>query len=149
MIIKPNLGMRIFSGTAGVVLLMLACIGITVPFPGLIFTLLGLPLSIFACGFAFGAAQTHVAEEGILQRNFFFRTKRLSWNEIERGRIASEEYRDQQSAAGWIEYRTRTFMEFQGNGTKMRVNANSSGPEDWWDELRRLSKEKLGEKFEG
>ncbi len=149
MVIKPSIGARVFSAVAGISLIMMACLGITVPFPGLIFTVLGLPLGIFALGYTFGAAQTRVDATCIFQRNFFFRSKQLAWDKIESGRIVSEEYRDQHSTASWIEYRTRTVMEFKGGDVKFRINANNSGSENWWDELRKLAKEKLGNNFEG
>ena len=149
MVIKPNVGARVFSAVAGVLLIMMACLGLTVPFPGLLFTVLGIPLGVFAFGYAFGVAQTRVDVTGIFQRSFFFRSKQLEWGKIESGRIVEEEYRDQRSSAGWVEYRTRMVMEFKGDAAKIRINANNSGPENWWDEVRKLAKEKLGNKFEG
>ena len=149
MIIKPNIGARIFAGTAGVALFIPACLGITIPFPGLIFTCLGLPLAALAFGYAFGVAQTHVDEAGISQRNFFFMSKELAWSQIENGTIVSQEYEHEDKDTGWTESRTRTFMEFKTSDTTIRVNANSAGPENWWNELRRIAKEKLDDKFEG
>lgn len=148
MIIKPNLGARIFSGTAGAVLIILACTGVTIPFPGLIFTCLGFPLAVFAFGFAFGAAQTRVDDEGIFQRNFFFMSKKLAWNAIESGRIVSQQY-DHKTSSGWTERRTRTYVEFKGGDMKININANSSGAENWWHEMRRIAREKMGDKFDG
>jgi hypothetical protein len=148
MIIKPGIGARIFAGTAGTALLLLAFVGLGVPFPGLVFTCLGGPFAIFAFGYVLGTAQTRVDSQGISQCNFFFRSKKLLWNEIESAGIASEEYRDQQSTASWIEYRTRTVMNFKANGTLIRINANSAGPENWWDQLRQIAKERLGDRFD-
>jgi hypothetical protein len=149
MIIKPGIGARIFAGTAGTVLLLLAFVGLGVPFPGLVFTCLGGPLAMFEFGYVLGTAQTRVNAEGITQRNLFFRSKRLLWNEIESAGIVSEEYRDQQSTASWIEYRTRMVMSFKGNGTLIRINASSAGTENWWDQLRQIAKERLGDRFDG
>jgi hypothetical protein len=149
MVIKPNNGARVFAGTAGAVLLFTACLGLLIPFPGLIFTCLGLPLAALAFAYAFGVAQTRVDSEGIHQRNFFFVIKKLAWPGIESGKVVSQEYEHTDEDTGWIESRTRTFMEFSGGDVKIHVLANSSGHQDWWDELRRIAKEKLGEKFAG
>ena len=149
MIIRPDLGGRIFSGTAGAVLLILACTGLTIPFPGVLFICLGLPLAVFAFGYAFGAAQTQIDEDGVSQRNFFFVPKKFTWNEIVSGKIASETYNSKDSS-GWTTRRTRTYALFVNKeGKKIYVNANNSGPEEWWDAMRRISKEKLGERFDG
>lgn len=149
MIIKPELGGRIFSGTAGAVCLILACTGVTIPFPGLIFTCFGLPLAVFAFGYAFGAAHTNIDDDGILQRNFFFVPKKMAWTEIESGKLVSETY-DYKDSSGWTSRRSRTYVTFADKeGRKIYINAKSSGPEDWWDAMRRIAKEKMGEKFEG
>lgn len=149
MIIKPNTGARIFAGTAGAALLITACLGITVPFPGLIFTCLGLPLAVLAFGYAFGVAQICIDEAGISQRNFFFMSKKLAWSRIENGKIISQEDEHTDEDTGWTESRTRTFMEFKAGDAMIRIPANSAGSENWWDELRLIAKEKLGDQFEG
>lgn len=148
MIIKPELGGRIFSGTAGAVLLLLACTGVTIPFPGLLFTCIGLPLAVFAFGYAFGAAQTRIDDDGVSQRNFFFMSKKFAWNEIENGKIVSETY-DHKDSSGWTSRRTRTYVTFVSKDKKLHINAKSTGPEDWWHAMRRIAKEKMGEKFDG
>ncbi len=149
MIIKPDLGGRIFAGVAGGVLVIMGCAGATVPFPGLIFTCVGLPLAVFAFGFAFGAAQTRIDDEGIFQRNFFFLSKKFTWTEIQSGGIVSETY-NQKDSSGWTERRTRTYVTFVNREEKkLHINANGAGPENWWHEMRRIAKEKLGERFDG
>jgi hypothetical protein len=148
MIIKPELGGRIFSGTAGAVLLIMGCAGVTIPFPGLIFTCMGLPLAVFAFGYAFGAAQTRIDDEGIFQRNFFFVPKKFAWTEIESGKIVSDTY-NYKDSSGWTSRRTRTFVTFVSKEKKLHINAQSTGPENWWHEMRRVAKEKLGERFDG
>lgn len=149
MIVKPDLGSRIFSGTAGAVLLIMACAGLTIPFPGVIFICVGLPLAVFAFGYAFGAAQTQIDEDGVSQRNFFFVPKKFGWGDIENGKIASETYTSKDSS-GWSTRRTRVYAMFVNKeGKKIFINAKSSGPEEWWDAMRRIAKEKLGERFDG
>jgi hypothetical protein len=149
MLIRPELGGRIFSGTAGAVLLILACTGVTIPFPGLIFTCLGLPLAVFAFGYAFGAAHTQIDEDGISQRNFFFVPKKFAWGEIESGKIVTESY-NYKDSSGWTSRRSRTYVLYiNKEGKKIYINAKSTGPEEWWDGMRRISKEKMGDRFEG
>ena len=148
MIIKPELGGRIFWGLAGFSLLVTACAGLTVPMPGILLTCLGLPLAVFSLGYAFGAAQTRIDDDGIFQRNFFFMSKKFTWGEIENGKIVSETY-DHKDSSGWTSRRTRTYVTFVSKDKKLHINAKSTGPEDWWHAMRRIAKEKMGDKFEG
>ena len=149
MIIKPNLGGRIFWGVAGATMFILACTGLGLMPMGLLFTCLGLPIGIFAMGYAFGAAQTRIDDEGIFQRNFFFVPKQFKWGEIEKGDIQTSTY-DSKSSSGWTERRTRTTVVFiNKENKKLYINASSTGPENWWTEMRRIAKEKLGERFDG
>ena len=149
MIIKPDLGGRIFWGTAGAVCLIMACTGVTIPFPGLLFTCLGLPLAVFSFGYAFGAAQTRIDDDGIFQRNFFFVPKQFKWGEIEKGDIQTSTY-NSKSSSGWTERRTSTKVVFiNKENKKLYININSAGPENWWNEMRSIAKEKLGERFDG
>lgn len=149
MLIRPELGGRIFWGAAGFTLVITACAGLTVPMPGILLTCLGLPLAVFAFGYAFGAAQTRIDEDGVFQRNFFFLPKKFSWTEVESGRIVSETY-DYKDSSGWTSRRSRTYVTFVSkDGRKIYINAKSSGPEEWWDAMRRIAKEKLDERFDG
>lgn len=146
MIIKPDLGGRIFWGTAGATLVITACAGLSVlPF-GLILTCPGLILAVFSFGYAFGATQTRVDDEGIFQRNYFLMTKKFSWNEIEKGRAVSESY-NYKDSSGWTSRRTRTYFAFSSNGKNIYINQKSSGPENWWADVLNLAKTKLGDKF--
>ena len=43
----------------------------------------------------------------------------------------------------------RTFVEFKGGDVQIRINANGSGAENWWNDLQEIAKEKLGDTFEG
>lgn len=149
MLIKPKLGGRIFWGAAGFTLVITACAGLTVPMPGILFTCLGLPLAVFAFGYALGAAQTRIDEDGVFQRNFFFVPRKFSWAEVESGRIVSETY-DYKDSSGWTSRRSRTYVTFVNkDGKKIHINIKSSGPEEWWDAMKRIAKEKMGGKFEG
>lgn len=148
MIIKPELGGRIFAGLAGFSLLITACAGLTIPIPGILLTCLGLPLAVFSFGYAFGAAITRVDDDGLFQRNFFFMSKKFGWNVLENGKIVSQTYGHKDSS-GWTSRRTRTYITFVSReNKKIHINSKSSGPEDWWDALRRIAKEKMGGKFE-
>lgn len=147
MIIKPNLGARIFSATAGLTLLMMACFGISVLPIGLIFTCFGGPLAIFSFGYAFGVTQTRLDDDGVFQRNFFFMTKKFLWNEIASAKIESVNF-NRVDSSGWTSRGTRTHMLFVNNdGKKIYVNANGTGAENWWGDLRKMTIEKLGDRF--
>lgn len=149
MIIKPNLGGRIFWGVAGGTMFILACAGLGLMPMGLIFTCLGLPIAVFSFGYAFGVAFTRVDDEGVFQRNFFFMSKKFAWGDIENGGIVSQDY-NYKDSSGWTSRRTRTFVTFVNKEEKkIHINSNNAGPENWWHEMRRIAKEKLGEKFEG
>lgn len=149
MIIKPELGGRIFWGVSGATLLVLACAGLGILPMGLIFTCLGLPLAVCAFGYTFGAAFTRIDDEGIFQRNFFFMSRKFTWGEIQKGGIVSQDY-NYETSSGWTERRRRTFVTFVNNeDRKIHLNVKSAGPENWWHEMRRIAKEKLGEKFDG
>jgi hypothetical protein len=148
MIIKPSISGRIFWGVTGFTMLILSCGGIGVPFPGIFITCLSFPLAVFALGYTFGIALTRLDDEGIFQRNFFFISKKLLWNEIQRGEIVSEDY-NYTDNSGWTSRRTRTNMTFIGKDKKIHINVDSSGPENWWEDLRTMAKEKLGERFDG
>lgn len=149
MIIKPNLSGRIFWGVAGATMFILACAGLGLMPMGLLFICLGLPIGIFAMGYTFGAAQTRIDDEGIFQRNFFFVPKQFKWGEIEKGDIQTSTY-DSKSSSGWTERRTRTTVVFiNKENKKLYINASSTGPENWWTEMSRIAKEKLGERFDG
>lgn len=147
MIIKPNLGSRIFWGAAGATMLILACAGIGVPFPGLLFTCLGLPIAVFSFGYAFGAAHTRVDDEGLFQRNFFFTSKKFPWSDIESARVVSYDYQSRDSS-GWTRRRTHTYMQFTCAGKNLNINKTSSGLENWWTDLHNVAAEKLGDKFQ-
>jgi len=147
MVIKPNLGSRIFWGVAGAILIITGCAGLTVPLPGLILTCLGLPLAVFAFGYTFGAAQTQVDKNGIFQRNFFFLKKKFEWKDIESGKVETSSYNHTDSN-GWTERRNRTHLRLTSDGKKLYINARGSGPENWWADLLKMVRDKLGEKFE-
>jgi hypothetical protein len=103
----------------------------------------------FAFGYAFGAAQTRIDDEGVFQRNFFFMSKKFAWGEIQKGEIVSQDY-DYKDSSGWTSRRTRTFVTFvNGEDKKIHINVKSSGPENWWNQMRQIAKEKLGERFDG
>ena len=149
MFIKPELGGRIFWGLAGFSLIVTACAGLSVPMPGILLTCLGFPLAIFSFGYAFGAAITRIDDDGIFQRNFFFLPRKFTWNEIESGKITTDTY-DHKDSSGWTSRPRRTYVLFVNNeGKNIFINAKSSGPEEWWDAMRRISKEKMGDKFDG
>ena len=149
MIIKPNWGTRIFWGVAGVTLLITGCSMSALVFPvGLIVLCVALPLAVWAFGYAFGAAQTLLDEEGMFQRNFFFLTKKFAWNEIESGKIESVTYNSTDSS-GWTRRGTSTYIAFRSKDKSIYINSSDVGPEGWWVEVKALAKEKLGEKFEG
>ncbi len=146
MIIKPNLGIRIFWAVAGITLVIMACFGVSIVPVGLIFTCIGGPLAICAFGYAFGVAQTRLDDEGVFQRNFFFMTKKILWDEIESAKIESEDY-NYTDSSGWTSRRTRTYISFASKDKKIHINANSSGAENWWNDMRSMVKDKLGERF--
>jgi len=75
--------------------------------------------------------------------------RKFTWNEIESGKITTDTY-DHKDSSGWTSLRTRTYVLFVNNeGKKIFINTKSSGPEEWWDAMRRISKEKMGDKFDG
>lgn len=147
MIIKPPMSGRIFWATAGVTLLITGCSMSALVFPvGLLLLCIALPLAIFSFGFAFGAVQTRVDDEGIFQRNFFFMTKKFLWNEIESARVESANYNHTDSS-GWTSRRTSTYMSFVNKDKRIHINVNSAGPEGWWENMKSITKEKLGDRF--
>ena len=147
MILRPNLGARIFWGVAGVTLLITGCSMSALVFPvGLIVLCISLPLAVWSFGFAFGAAQTRFDEEGVFQRNFFFLTKRFAWNEIENARIESVAY-DRTDSSGWTTRGTSTHIVFNTKEKRLYINSTDMGPEDWWENIRKITREKLGQRF--
>ena len=149
MIIKPDLGVRIFWGVAGFSLVITAFAALSAFPVGLPISCVALYLAVCSFGFTFGAAQTRIDGEGISERNFFLMSKKFPWGEIESGRIYSESYYYKDSV-GSTETRQRTLVEFKNQqGKKLRILSRYVGPENWWHEMRRIAKEKLGERFEG
>jgi hypothetical protein len=148
MIIRPNPGSRWFWGAAGVTLLITGCSMSVLAFPvGLLLLCIALPLAVFSFGFSFGAVQTLVDQEGIFQRNFFFMTKKFRWNEIESGKVAQSSY-NRTDSLGWTSRGTITYLSFSSGGKHLRINSGESGPQNWWNEVRRIAEEKLGDRFE-
>lgn len=147
MIIKPLISARIFWGTAGITLLITGCSMSALIFPvGLIVLCIALPLAVFSLGYAFGFAQTRVDDEGVFQRNFFFMTKKFLWNEIKNAKIESINF-NRRDSSGWTTRGTRTHLLLTSNDKKIYINAHSSGPDGWWDDLKSKAQEKLGERF--
>jgi hypothetical protein len=147
MIIKPAMGARIFSGLAGITLLITGCSMSALVFPvGLIILCITLPLAIWSFAYAFGAAQTRLDEQGIFQRNFFLLSRKLDWAEVETGKIASANY-NYTDSSGWARRGTRTYLLFTGAGKSIHINASSSGPENWWNDVQKIAREKLGDAF--
>jgi hypothetical protein len=146
MVIKPAMGARIFSAIAGITLLITGCsMSVLVPV-GFIILCIALPLAVWAFGYAFGATQTRMDEEGIFQRNFFLMTRKLAWSEVESGKVESSNY-NYTDSSGWARRGTRTYLLFSGTGKNVHINANNSGPEDWWSDAQKMAREKLGDKF--
>lgn len=148
MIIKPMISARIFSATAGLTLLITGCSMSALVFPvGLIILCIALPLAVFSFGFAFGAVQTCVDDDGVFQRNFFFMTKKFLWNEIENAKVEVINF-NRVDSSGWTSRGTRTHLLLKSKDKKIYVNSSGTGPENWWDEVKKLAKEKLGERLE-
>jgi hypothetical protein len=147
MIIKPAMGARVFWAAAGITLLITGCSMSVLVFPvGLVILCIALPLAVCSFGFAFGATQTRIDDEGIFQRNFFFMTKKLDWNEVEAGKIESANY-TRTDSSGWSSRGTRTYLLFTGAGRNIHVSAGDTGPENWWSDIQKIAREKLGDKF--
>lgn len=147
MIIKPLMSARIFWATAGVTLLITGCSMSALAFPvGLIVLCIALPLAVCSFGYAFGAVQTRLDEEGIFQRNFFFMTKKFLWNEIENARVESVNF-NRTDSSGWTTRGTRTHLMLKSKDKNIYINSHGVGPENWWEDMQKMAKEKLGEKF--
>lgn len=148
MIIKPNIGARIFWGAAGVTLLLTGCSMSALAFPvGLIILCIALPLAVCSFGFAFGAVQTCINDDGIFQRNFFFMTKNFLWDEIENAKIESVNF-NRTDSSGWTTRGTRTYLLLKNIDKKMSIYSAETGPENWWEDMKSIVKDKLGERFE-
>lgn len=147
MIIKPPMSGRIFWAAAGVTLLITGCSMSALAFPvGLLILCIALPLAVFSFGFAFGAVQTRVDDEGVFQRNFFFMTKKFLWNEIENAEIHTVAY-NRTDSSGWTSRGTRTYIAFTSDGKNININSGNAGPENWWEDMKLMAKDKLGDRF--